>query len=246
MDRGQLGPLARELAGLTRALLGAATVAEALAHVSAATERLIPEADLVSVSLQDEDGRLHTPVGDPPSLAEELDRLQTEFGEGPCFDAALPAGPARVSSADLAHEPAWPKFGPAAAAHGFSSVLSTALLPDPEDLGTNRGALNVYSKGRIGPEAPDTAMLLAAHAALALAHTRAVTYAELERTHLRRAIDSRDVIGQAKGILMARRGVSAEEAFDILRRTSQDLNVKLADLARTLATRHAELDLPGE
>ncbi|WP_146073598.1 ANTAR domain-containing protein, partial [Amycolatopsis sp. CA-126428] len=60
----------------------------------------------------------------------------------------------------------------------------------------------------------------------------------------RKAIDSRDVIGQAKGIIMARRGVSADAAFDILRRTSQDLNVKLADLARTLAGRHTEIDLP--
>ncbi|MER6799842.1 ANTAR domain-containing protein, partial [Amycolatopsis mediterranei] len=50
--------------------------------------------------------------------------------------------------------------------------------------------------------------------------------------------------GQAKGIIMARRGVSADAAFDVLRRTSQDLNVKLADLARTLAGRHTEIDLP--
>jgi AmiR/NasT family two-component response regulator len=62
--------------------------------------------------------------------------------------------------------------------------------------------------------------------------------------NLRRAIDSRDVIGQAKGILMQRRGIGADEAFVLLRRTSQQLNVKLAELARTLATRHTELDLP--
>ncbi|MDT7798847.1 MAG: hypothetical protein QOI78_2280, partial [Actinomycetota bacterium] len=67
---------------------------------------------------------------------------------------------------------------------------------------------------------------------------------ELEATHLRKAVESRDVIGQAKGILMQRRGITADEAFDVLRRASQELNVKLADLARTLADRHTELDLP--
>lgn len=244
MQERPVGPLARELAALTRTLLDAETVAEALTHVALAAERLIPGVDLVSVSLKDADDRLHTPVGTPP-LAEELDRLQTELREGPCFDAAQPTGPARAGTSDLRREPCWPKFGPAAADLGFTSVLSTALLPDPEDPGSTRGALNVYSHGQLGADATDIALVLASHAALALAHTRAVTLAELERTHLRRAIDSRDVIGQAKGILMARRGVSAEEAFDILRRTSQDLNVKLAELAHTLATRHGELDLPG-
>nr|WP_281376416.1 ANTAR domain-containing protein [Actinomycetospora corticicola] len=55
------------------------------------------------------------------------------------------------------------------------------------------------------------------------------------------AVRSRDVIGQAKGILMERRGLSADEAFDTLRRTSQELNIKLRDLAATLASRRADL-----
>ena len=90
----------------------------------------------------------------------------------------------------------------------------------------------------------DVLLLLATHASLALATTNAVTRAELQAANLRKAIDSRDVIGQAKGIIMARRGVSAEEAFDVLRRTSQDLNVKLSELASTLTTRHTEIVLP--
>ncbi|MFC0111477.1 ANTAR domain-containing protein [Kibdelosporangium aridum] len=58
-----------------------------------------------------------------------------------------------------------------------------------------------------------------------------------------KAIDSRDVIGQAKGILMARRGITAEKAFDELRRASQNLNIKLTEVARLLATHHTELDI---
>ncbi|MGC7100774.1 ANTAR domain-containing response regulator [Amycolatopsis lurida] len=237
-------PLAREIAGLTRSLLTASSVAEVLGHVADAADRLIPGADVVSVSLRDQSDQLHTPVHSAP-VAEELDRLQNQFQEGPCLDAAQPSGPASGSSSDLAEDENWPKFGPAAAALGFTSVWSTALLPDPGDLLHTRGALNVFSRGKLGERAADISLLLSTHAALALAHTQAITKAELQQVQLRRAIESRDVIGQAKGILMARRGMTADEAFAVLRRTSQDLNIKLAELARTLATRHTELDLPG-
>jgi AmiR/NasT family two-component response regulator len=106
------------------------------------------------------------------------------------------------------------------------------------------GALNIYSRELDGLSNADgdIALLLATHASLALAHTQALTNAELQTAHLRKAIDSRDVIGQAKGILMQRRGITAPEAFDVLRQASQELNVKLAELASTLATRHADLD----
>ena len=82
----------------------------------------------------------------------------------------------------------------------------------------------------------------ATHDSLALARTNAVTRGELQAAQLREALDSRDAIGQAKGILMARRGISAEEAFEVLRRTSQDVNVKLRDLADTVTARRAEID----
>ncbi|MBN6038403.1 ANTAR domain-containing protein [Amycolatopsis sp. 195334CR] len=88
-------------------------------------------------------------------------------------------------------------------------------------------------------------LLLATHATLAIAETDAVSRAELQRTRIRGALDRRDLIGQAKGIIMARRGLDADEAFALLRAASQDLNVKLFNLADTLTHRHTELDLPG-
>jgi len=75
-------------------------------------------------------------------------------------------------------------------------------------------------------------MLLAAHAAVAVAGTT-------QTSQLRDALDTRDVIGQAKGILMARRNLTADQAFDVLRRTSQNLNVKLRDLAVRIAETRA-------
>jgi hypothetical protein len=233
--------LARDFARLTRGLLNASTVAEVLEQVVAAAQRVVPGADLVSITLRSEDGLYHTPVETDP-VATELDQVQYETGQGPCVDAAKESGPAYIRSDDLATEPAWPKFGPAAASYGYTAVLSTSLIPDalPPRLS---GALNIYARTAtdLDDRARDVALLLATHASLAVATTRAVTRADLETAQLRQAIDSRDVIGQAKGILMQRRGITADEAFDLLRRTSQDLNVKLTELAQTLASRHTEI-----
>jgi GAF domain-containing protein len=240
------GPLARQFADLTRTLLDVTpTVGGVLKLVVGAAIALVPDADLVSVTLRDADGTFHTPVETDP-VAARLDQVQYDHAEGPCVESARPDGPAVGWSPDVGHDARWPAFGPAAARHGYHSVLATALLPDvrPPRLS---GALNIYSRspGAFDARAIDIALLLATHASLALAHTEAVASADLEAAHLRRAVDSRDVIGQAKGILMQRRGISADEAFDVLRRASQDLNVKLADLAKTLASRHTEVDLPA-
>jgi transcriptional regulator with GAF, ATPase, and Fis domain len=232
-------PLARQFAEFSRRLLTAGTVADALSHVAVAGAEILPGADLVSVTLRTGDGHLYTPVETAP-LGTDLDELQNRFNEGPCLDAARSPGPAYRHSHDLAADPEWPRFGPAAAELGFHSALSTALLPD----GKMSGALNVFSRKphMLGGESDrDRALLLATHATLAVSTTAAVQLAELREAQLREAIDSRDIIGQAKGILMHRRGISADDAFDLLRRTSQELNVKLAEIAHTIATRHYEL-----
>ncbi len=247
-DRARFGPegeLVGQFADLTRTLLDVTpTVGGVLRLVVGAASAIVPDADLVSVTLREPDGTFHTPVETDP-VAVRLDQVQYDHGEGPCVESARPDGPAIGRSTDLANDPRWPSFGPAAAGYGYHSVLATALLPDARP-SRRSGALNIYSSrpGAFDSQAVDLALLLATHASLALAHTDAVAAAELETAHLRRAVEGRDVIGQAKGILMQRRGITADEAFDVLRRASQDLNVKLADVARALATRHTEVDLP--
>ncbi|OXM53732.1 hypothetical protein CFP71_21205 [Amycolatopsis thailandensis] len=236
------GPLSEQFVELTRLLLAASTPAQVLEQVIDAAYRVVPGADLVSVTLRAPDGTFHTPVS-TGEVALELDEVQYRAGTGPCVDAADSGSPGYIRSEDLTAEKRWPDFSEAAVRHGYHSILSTVLVPDakPPRL---PGALNIYSHrtGALDSLAQDTALLLATHGSLALAGTGAVNRAELEVNHLRRAVESRDVIGQAKGILMQRRGLTADEAFDLLRRTSQDLNVKLAEVARTLATRHTELD----
>jgi hypothetical protein len=245
-DAPRAGPLARQFAELTPTLLTAATVEDVLRRVIEATTVMVPAADVASFTLIDADGGLHTPA-ETGEVAIELDRLQYRFREGPCVEAADPAGPAVAAAPDIAAERRWPRWAPAAADLGVAAVVSTALIPGAPT-GRSIGALNVYSQSPNGLDDADrdALLLLATHASLALATTDAVTRGQLQATHLRRAIDSRDAIGQAKGIIMTRRGVSADEAFELLRRTSQNLNVKLADLARTLAARHTEIDLPAK
>jgi hypothetical protein len=230
--------IAGPLATLTRTLLDARTVADALTRVVAATTELVPGTDMVSVTLRDPDGRFHTPF-ETDAVAAELDVVQYEAGHGPCLSCARESGPAYSYNGDLSDAPEWPVFAPAAVDRGFRSVLSTALDP----MSDQPGALNVYSKQPDGfsEDSRDRALLLATHASLAIAATGAYERFALERAQLRAAIDSRDVIGQAKGILMQRRGLTADEAFRLLAKTSQDLNVKLADVARTLTDRHTEL-----
>src|SRR5690349_17168272 len=84
------GPLARQFADLTRTLLDVTpTVGGVLKLVVGAATSLIPDADLVSVTLRDADGTFHTPIGTDP-VAERLDQVQYDHGEGPCVESARP------------------------------------------------------------------------------------------------------------------------------------------------------------
>jgi anti-anti-sigma regulatory factor len=239
-----IGVLAVELASLTRALLDAPTTGAVLRRVVTAAVHIVPGADLVSVTLRDPTGAFFTPAETDP-VAGALDEAQYDSGTGPCIDAARPDGPAYAASDDLATETRWPRFAAAATAHGFAAVFSTDLL-DARGAGDLGGALNIYARrpGGLGTRDRHAAIVLASYAALALTRSNATEQAAAQQGHLLRAVENRDVIGQAKGIIMARRGLTADEAFRVLRRTSQDLNIKVVDLARALAARPDGLDTP--
>jgi len=206
-----------------------------------AAQSIVPGADVVSAVLRGPDGRLDTVAFSHPA-AQKADALQDETGEGPSHTAmhcsGVGASTARLTSGDSP----WPAFAERAAGElELHAVLSTGMFPG----GTppRFGALNFYSWSPDGLDGADRdmALVLAAHAATAISAVQASTAHELRESQLQEALQSRDVIGQAKGVLMERRGLSSDEAFDVLRRTSQDLNVKLRDVAQTLVTRRSEL-----
>ena len=164
-------------------------------------------------------------------LAREVDAAQDRLGEGPCLDAIWMRGTVRAS--DLETEGRWPRFTAEALQLGVRSSLSFQLFVDSDTL----GALNLYARepDAFGRESEDIGQVLASHAAVALAGAQT-------EDNLRRAMNTRDMLGQAKGILMERYKITADQAFHLLARTSQQTNRKLVDVAAELS---GTGDLPG-
>ncbi|MFY9930244.1 MAG: GAF and ANTAR domain-containing protein [Streptosporangiaceae bacterium] len=159
-------------------------------------------------------------TGRPPQI---LDLWQQETGEGPCVEAASKQTVICIS--DTGDDARWPGFCAEAQACGVRAMLCAPLWVDEECMGT----LTLFSQQAAAFGAPDIKLieLFAALAALSLA--------EAQRTgNLREAMVNRDLIGQAKGILMERYKIDGETAFGMLARASQDLNLKLAAIARHL------------
>jgi GAF domain-containing protein len=171
-------------------------------------------------------------------LALELDQLQYTTGEGPALELTTVPNLPYVAVPDLAAHPAWCVFGPAAVELGAHALLALGLFAEGTEVGRPRmGSLNLYAhQPHVFDEGTqEVALILAVHAAVALADTTAVSTAQEQIAYLRQALSSRDVIGQAKGILMERYKLTDEQAFDALRQSSNQLNIKLHDLAARLA-----------
>jgi GAF domain-containing protein len=219
--------LTADVAETARLLFSAGGVQDTLAQVVAVAVSTIDGCDHAGIFLVV--GALVTTPVLTDGLVVELDELQRSIGEGPCLDA-ISQGLAFYAE-DLAVDDRWARFGPEAAARGVRSLLAVPLLAD----GTI-GALNLY--GRL-PQAFGVAdrargLILAALAAAAHSSAQVHEGEEQRAANLHDALASREVIGQAQGILMERERITADEAFGILRRASQHLNIKLRSVAQTL------------
>ena len=222
------------LAGvLNELVLGDPTIEQVLDRVLDLATRVIPHVDGASITLFRPDMKPYT-LRASDDWVREVDALQYELLQGPCIEVAATSAPTS-GSADLATSEQWPVFGPAAAKLGIRSLLAAGLSahPDPSVPTSPPGALNLYARNPAAFTADEReeALLLAAIAGIGVQLVAARS--DVER--LREALSSRDVIGQAKGILMERHGVDGDAAFAILRRASNDLNVKLRDVAAELA-----------
>jgi len=192
-------PTLRTLLSLARAdlaaeLTGAATPTQQLAHVVCLAVRLVPGTEHAGVSRLRAGQTVET-LAATSSIATACDQAQRELGEGPLAQLGAARGSMRID--DLGAERRWPRFAARAGAVGVRSMLVCALS------GTRGGTamLSLYSSRRRGfsVAAELVAPVFASRAAVALAHAEQVR-------NLRRAIGTRQVIGEAVGILMERHG----------------------------------------
>jgi GAF domain-containing protein len=195
-----------------------------LNRVADLTVAVIPGCDASSVSVTSE-GRVCTWAASH-EVARRVDDVQYRSHQGPCLEAIETTQ--TVLTGPLDREERWPKFTPMAVGHGILGVCSVPLKVKDRTV----GAFNLYSlSGPFQDAGLKLAQDFAAQAAVVVGNAGAYYQARALAQHLDEALKSRDVIGQAKGIIMEREQVTADQAFDILRRVSQDKNRKLRDVA---------------
>ena len=221
----------RALAGI---MVGDADPAAVLQRTCQVAKDVITAAADISVTMIDQ--RTPRTVASSGELATTVDERQYELGAGPCLQAARDGVAVVVS--DAGKEARWPGYGQAALEAGVRGSMSVPLAVD----GNVVGALNVYSTrtASFDEAAVDTAADLARYAGMVLNATdgfhRATTLVE----QMQQAMESRAVIEQAKGIVMAQRRCAADEAFEALVRISQESHRKLREIAEALVEQIAK------
>ena len=226
---GRPDDLALALAELSGVLLDDEGLESTLQRVAALACRTIPGCTAAGVTLVAGDGTPET-AAFTHDVVLEVDRRQYDAGDGPCIDALRERRINRSASSEARRR--WPEFASRAEEVGFTSFLAAPLIAGEVAI----GALNLYSRSPDGFEELDDALvaLFSGQASVALANARLYSSARTLSEQLQEALDSRAVIEQAKGILMAQQRVGADAAFELLRLQSQHANRKLRDVAREI------------
>jgi GAF domain-containing protein len=217
--------LARLLGDLAVHVQGQFDVDATLQAIVEGAVELVPGARWAGISLN-EKGSVRAKAPTDPLVAE-LDELQNLLNEGPCLEALREHRTIQIE--DMGNETRWPRYAEAARERGVRSVLSFQLFVTRENL----GALNLYASepAVFNEESLDVGDVLAQHASIAIAAARA-------EVNFDAAVASRDIIGQAKGIVMQRENLTGLQAFQLLLKTSQNANLKLVEIARWLVEQH--------
>jgi GAF domain-containing protein len=212
--------LARALADAAQAINAPGTLEDTLDAIARTARDAVPGFDHVGISVVQGDGTVTT-MAATSRLVRELDTLQYKLGEGPCV--ATLRDQSMVIVEELADDTRWPRYVPRAVEAGIRAQLGVQLFTSEETL----GGLNFYSTttSAIDPDAPHHAQLFATHAALALDHARHADQAN-------EAMPTRQLIGQAVGILMERFEITEERAMYLLVRVGTAGQLKLREVAR--------------
>jgi GAF domain-containing protein len=225
VDGDPTSELAADFSETARILFAAGSVTDTLAQVVELAVATIEGCDFAGLFLLENDV-ITSPVY-TDEIVNEIDALQHETGEGPCLDSV--AQRQIFYADDVGEDLRWPRFGPQANAAGIRSVLALPLTTNG-----SLGALNLYARYSAAFGVVDRAkgVILASLASLAISAAHSHEDEERRADNLNAALATREVIGQAQGILMERERISSGQAFDVLRRASQHLNRKLRDVAQ--------------
>lgn len=222
----------QQLAELAGVVLAQEDLHSTLVEICRIAVRAVPGADGASITTMNE-GRPQAIGSDEWSAG--FDELQYAEHEGPCFDSFRTGTIYRIRN--LAEEARWPSWVPRARERGAASTVSLPMAAEANPV----GALNLYSRSvdAFPAEAVSVAEIIAGHAGLASQVAAAFFRHRDLAVQLSEAIESRATIEQAKGILMAGRRCTPDEAFQILVSLSQSSNRKLREVARALVAEAA-------
>jgi GAF domain-containing protein len=223
----------REISALSAVVLSQTDIHALLEEICRIAIRAVPGAEGASVTTIDR-GRPATIAVDDWSRA--LDELQFAEHEGPCLDAYRTGTAFRLR--DITSDTRWPSYLPKAASEGLRSMLSCPMGTE----GGIIGAVNLYSRetDAFDVEAASLAEIVAAHAGLAT-QVGAAFYGHRDLAdQLSEAMLSRATIEQAKGVIVALRRRSPDEAWDALVRISQRTHRKLREVAADLVDQAAK------
>ena len=214
--------LASRLADAARELQAQADPQQVMDQVVAMAVAMVPGAEYAGISI----GRKRRTVSSAASTNDrprQFDAIQDETGQGPCVDALYEEQ--TVRSDDVTNDERWPDLAARVKDIGVASMLCLQLFVEGDAL----GALNLFSNetGAFTDESEQVGLLLATHASVAVAQAQKIE-------HANNAIVNRDLIGQAKGILMERFKITADQAFGVLAKVSQDTNRKVHQVAEDL------------
>jgi GAF domain-containing protein len=227
-DREYAEVLRHTMAKLTENVATPTEIDAILRSATATAVELISGVDCADVLLISRPDRFQS-MAATSQLAVDVDDLQQRFHEGPCLDAAL--GHSVIVCNDLREDSRWPLFAKSAIAAGVHALLSFQLYTH----NSRMGALNLFgfTPDVFTAEAEALGAMLATHVANAL-------IASDKERQFQSALNSRDIIAQAKGMIMERFDVDAVRAFDLLTRVSQNSNVRVADVAAEIVARGPE------
>jgi GAF domain-containing protein len=233
-------PLRAATDALSRFLVAKATLGETLQQVAELALAAVSAADGVGLTLLEKRKRPVTVFASDASLSTEIDQAQYDDDEGPCLESYRRRVVIKVDDTKAARH--WPGYARAAVESQVGSTLSPPLTAADQTY----GALNFYARSRFAFDEADVeaASVIATQASIVLANASAYWDARDLATGLGEAMKSRAIIEQAKGKLMATGRYNADQAFEVLARTSQRGNVRLRDMAHRIVHGTDPTDAP--